>query len=297
MTDILWTMLGPDVSRLLAMPDLTGLRLNADGKLWAKVTGKGRFDTGHTLSQEHAYAAICIIATRVRKTITARTPNLSAIIPGTLLRIEASIPPVTAAPTFTIRKPGASVFPYEAFDPDGRFANAIREAVIRKLNILVAGSQDSGKTSFVSTLLSMPEVARDCCAIIEDEEEIKVSSADHVRLLVGGNMTLKDLVKGSLRRGGERIVLGEVRDGGAAMALIRALSTGAPGSFCTVHADSAADGLNSLGDMLRQDDQPIPHDRIARAFGMVVYLSPERRVTEVVYVDGWKDGAYDVRAA
>lgn len=298
MTDILWTMLGPDVSRLLSMPDLTGLVFDDTRKLWAKVTGKEPFDTGCTLSQEHAYAAICIIATRVRKTITARNPTLSATIPGTKLRIEASIPPETEGPTFTIRKPGASVFPYEAFDPDGKFATAIRGAVIRKLNILVAGPQDSGKTSFISMILAMPEFVRDRVVVIEDEEEIRITSPARVRLLTSPERSLSDLVKSSLRRGGDRLVLGEVRDGRAVQSLIRALSTGMPGSLCSVHADSASDALNALGDMLRDSRLPVPHDRIARAFGMVVFLSGKtRQLTEVVYVDGWKDGTYDVRAA
>ena len=230
LTEALHTALGGDVMRLLALPDLTDLFLNDDGRLWTNRTGIGRKDTGHVMSFEMAYSALCLIAGGCGKVITKETPTLSAIIPGSGERIEGSIPPKSSRATFSIRKPPGSVFPLEAFDPDGRFIPTIKEVVGARKNILLAGGTGSGKTSLLSSVLALPAVVNSRCIIIEDEREIMTSAPDHKRFLVSKNEPLRALVKSALRSNPERIVLGEVRDGQAANEMLTALATGHPGS-------------------------------------------------------------------
>ena len=303
--------LGPDVARFLDEDGVTDLMLNADGRLWLDHAGQGREDTGRVLAAADAEAALRLIAHDCGVPLTRTAPVLSATLPRTGERIAATIPPVTARPTFAIRKPPAVTFELEAFAPKGGTApeaeegrddpspahgslRALLQAVTERRNILIAGSTGSGKTSCLSALLQIPSVQRDRCLVLEDTREIAVPAADHVRMLTSPEVPMRALVQ---LLPPDRIILGEVRSGDAAIELIHAMNTGHSGSFCTVHANSAHDALGRLEDLCAEVCPQPPCRSIATAIGCIAFrrrTSTGREISEVLFVDGW-DGGYVVR--
>lgn len=106
---------------------------------------------------------------------------------------------------------------------------------------------------------------------------------------------MRALVQLSLRYRPDRIVLGEVRSGDAAMEMIHAMNTGHSGSFCTVHANSARDALGRLEDLCAEVCPQPPCRSIATAIGCIVFVQRSlngREIKEVISVNGWKDGDY-----
>ncbi len=309
--------LGADVARFLDEDGVTDLMLNADGRLWLDRAGRGREDTGRALAAADAEAALRLIAHDCGVPLTRTAPVLSATLPRTGERIAATIPPVTARPTFAIRKPPSVTFDLTAFEPKGGEGlqtagegrddpspgiggspalRALRQAVAERRNILIAGSTGSGKTSCLSALLQIPSVQRDRCLVLEDTQEIAVPAADHVRMLTSPGVTMRTLVQLSLRYRPDRIILGEVRSGDAALELIHAMNTGHSGSFCTVHANSARDALGRIEDLCAEVCPQPPCRSIATAIGCIAFLrrTPTgREITEVLFVNGW-DGGYGV---
>ncbi len=310
--------LGPDVARFLDEDGVTDLMLNADGRLWLDRAGRGRADTGRVLAAADAEAALRLIAHHCGVPLTRTAPVLSATLPRTGERIAATIPPVTARPTFAIRKPPAVTFELAAFAPKGGEGlqgpeegrdddpspsgggpalRALRRAVAERRNILIAGSTGSGKTSCLSALLQLPSVQRDRCLVLEDTREIAVPAPDHVRMLTSPEVSMRSLVPLSLRYRPDRIILGEVRSGDAAIEFIHAMNTGHSGSFCTVHANSAADALGRLEDLCAEVCPQPPCRSIATAIGCIAFLrrtATGREISEVLFVDGW-NGSYVVR--
>jgi type IV secretion system protein VirB11 len=310
--------LGSDVARFLDEDGVTDLMLNADGRLWLDGAGRGREDTGRTLAAADAEAALRLIAHDCGVPLTRTAPVLSATLPRTGERIAATIPPITARPTFAIRKPPAVTFDLVAFEPQGGRAfqraeegsddsspgnggpalRALRQAVAERRNILIAGSTGSGKASCLSALLRIPSVLRDRCLILEDTQEIRIEASDHVRMLTSSEVTMRTLVQLSLRYRPDRIILGEVRSGDAAIELIHAMNTGHSGSFCTVHANSARDALGRLEDLCAEVCPQPPYRSIATAIGCIAFLrrsTAGRAISEVLFVDGWNGGGYVIR--
>jgi Flp pilus assembly CpaF family ATPase len=111
-------------------------------------------------------------------------------------------------------------------------------------------------------------------------------------------VTMTDLVRDTLRLRPDRIVIGEVRDG-SALDLLKAWNTGHPGGLATLHANSAAEGLSRLEDLIGEVTQRIPHRAIGQAIDMVIHIARTpggRRVSEIMRVSGWGEGGYDLRA-
>lgn len=313
--DALRHALGAHVARLLDEPPVTDLLLNGDGRLWVDRTGRGREDTGCTMTAADADAALRLIAHHCGVPLTRTAPVLSATLPRTGERIAATMAPITSRPTFAVRKPPAVTFELAAFAPkgaagccrapsvdrrpqaaagNGLFA-ALHAAVEARRNILIAGSTGSGKTSLLSSLLALPSVQGDRCLVLEDTQEIRIKAPDHVRMLTSAEINMRALVQLSLRYRPDRIVLGEVRSGDAAMELIHAMNTGHSGSFCTVHANSARDALGRLEDLCAEVCPQPPCRSIATAIGCIVFVqrtASGREIREVVIVDGWQSGAY-----
>jgi type IV secretion system protein VirB11 len=113
--------------------------------------------------------------------------------------------------------------------------------------------------------------------------------------MTSDEVTMRRLVQLSLRYRPDRIILGEVRSGDAAIELIHAMNTGHSGSFCTVHANSARDALGRLEDLCAEVCPQPPCRSIATAIGCIACLrrtAAGREVSEVLFVDGWDSGGY-----
>ena len=246
---MLKTALGSVICDALADPSVVEIMQNPNGELWIERAGLGRESQGLILPVEKAERIIRLIASLSDFDVTRETPIVSAELPIGGQRFEGVMPPVALQPSFAIRVPAAKVFRLEDYvsskTMSAAAASALRAAIGNRLNILVVGGTGSGKTTLTNALLA--EIANEDhrVLILEDTRELQCAAKDCVSLRTQASVSMRDLVRSTLRLRPDRIVVGEVR-GGEALDLLKAWSTGHPGGVATVHANSAADGLDRL---------------------------------------------------
>src|SRR5690606_32768154 len=136
--------------------------LNPDGRIWVDRLRDGLADTGERLSASDGERIIRLVAHHVGAEVHSRSPRVSAELPETGERFEGLLPPVVAAPAFTIRKPAIAVFTLDEYVGAGIMsrmqAEALRLGIATRANILVAGGTSTGKTTLTNALLA--EVAK-----------------------------------------------------------------------------------------------------------------------------------------
>ena len=216
------------------------------------------------------------------------TPRSSAAeLPEGGERFEGLLPPVSAAPCFSIRKPATRIHRLIDYVADGIMhadvALALSMAVVERKNILVAGGTSSGKTTLANALLHEMASLDERVIVIEDTRELQCAAPDIVALRTKpGVVTIADLVRSTLRLRPDRIIVGEVR-GGEALDMLKAWNTGHPGGIATVHAECVV---------------TVPRRLIAEAIDLVVFISGRgtgRRIESVAEVGGLDaDGDYAV---
>ena len=210
--------------------------------------------------------------------------------------------------TVTIRKFSSKPMNVEMLIAYGSITNEIAEKlrllVTAKYNIFISGGTGSGKTTFLNAMSNyIPFDER--VITIEDSAELQITGVDNlVRLETkqanaegNGAITIKDLIKSSLRMRPERIVVGEVR-GEEALDMLQAMNTGHDGSLSTGHANSAKDMLTRLETMVLQGASGLPLDAVRRQIGsaldIIVHLSRmrdhSRKVVEITEVLGYEKG-------
>jgi pilus assembly protein CpaF len=209
------------------------------------------------------------------------------------------LPPVTEGIVLTVRKFRPNWFTLEELVANGTissvFYDQLIDAVEHRQNILISGPTGSGKTTLVKALLDLiPEEER--MLLIEDTAELPLERPNRVRFTAREGVSIRDLLKASLRHRPDRIIVGEVRDG-AAYDLLQALNTGHAGSISTLHASSAAHALNRLARLALQADTGLPFASIQSEIGDAIrYVGHiERRgscreLTELIRVTGFHSG-------
>ena len=224
-------------------------------------------------------------------------------------RVNVVLPPIAlCGPTVTIRKFSKDPMTIEKLIQYGsitqEIADKLKLLVEAKYNIFIAGGTGSGKTTFLNALSNyIPHDER--VITIEDSAELQIKGVDNlVRLetrnanTVGaGQITIRDLIKSSLRMRPERIVVGEVR-GGEALDMLQAMNTGHDGSLSTGHANSTKDMLSRLETMVLQGADGLPLDairqQIASALDIIIFLARQRdksrKTMEITEVVGYENG-------
>lgn len=281
---------GPIIDELLRDPAITDIMRNADGNLWCVKHGRGRFRVGE-LSAQRAESLIRQIASHMGADATREQPTVSGILPGTNARFQGVLPPVSQQPIFAIRKPAQVVYTLDDFVRDqilsARGADALRQAIENRMNLLIAGATGSGKTTLGNACLAEPAFCRDRVVLIEDTRELQCSADDRVELVAPPllpNMPMEELVRTTLRLFPGRIVIGEVR-GPEALTMVKAWGTGHPGGLCTIHANGPRDALYRLEDLIGEVTVTMPRRSIVRAVNLIVFIerdpniAPGRRVT------------------
>jgi type IV secretion system protein VirB11 len=286
------------------------IMVNPDGKIWVDRIGEGRAWTGERLEASAAERILRALATHAGIAVTADQPRVSATIPETGERFQGAIPPVVAAPMFAIRKRPETIFRLDG-DPGSYVgsgvmtaaqAAVIRQAVIDRQNIVVAGGAGSGKTTLLNAILAEDAFREDRVVIIEDTRELQCSAADCVQLLTKpapNPVRMSDLVFDVLRLRPDRIIGGEVRDGQTALTLLKAWNTGHPGGVTSIHANSAYDALLRFEDLVAEVTSQIPYRSIGQAINVIVFVERTRdgrRIKEVVRVLGANNGEYALEA-
>jgi P-type conjugative transfer ATPase TrbB len=297
--------LGPVVLEALLEPDVVEILANPDGRIVVDRAGRGRSDTGERLGVEARERVIRLIADYVGEVITREDPRLSGVLPGTGERFQGLLPPVSAAPAFSIRKRPSKIWKLADYVDDGVMtaaqAAALGEAARDRKNILISGGTGSGKTTLANALLAEPAFADDRVFLIEDTPELQCSAWDCVSVLTRRAPVIigvVDLVRDALRMRPDRIVVGEMRDGAAALETLKSWNTGHPGGLSTLHANSAAEALRRLEDLTLEVVATAPRRTIAQALDVVVHVrrTPTgRRTEQVLAVDGEAGDGYRLR--
>ena len=224
-------------------------------------------------------------------------------------RVNVVLPPIAlCGPTITIRKFSKTPMTIEKLIQYGSITQEIADKlelfVKAKYNIFIAGGTGSGKTTFLNALSNY--IPRDERVItIEDSAELQITGVDNLVSLEtrnanasgAGQITIRDLIKSSLRMRPERIVVGEVR-GGEALDMLQAMNTGHDGSLSTGHANSTEDMLSRLETMVLQGAAGLPleaiRQQIASAVDIIIHLSrlrdKSRKTMEITEVVGYEDG-------
>lgn len=224
-------------------------------------------------------------------------------------RVNVVLPPIAlCGPTVTIRKFSKTPMTIEKLIAYGSITQEIAdklELLVRaKYNIFISGGTGSGKTTFLNALSNfIPKDER--VITIEDSAELQITGIDNLVSLEtrnanasgAGQITIRDLIKSSLRMRPERIVVGEVR-GGEALDMLQAMNTGHDGSLSTGHANSTEDMLSRLETMVLQGSAGLPleaiRQQIASAVDIIIHLSrlrdKSRKTMEITEVVGYESG-------
>ncbi len=309
---MLRTAMGEVLTEALLDPQVFEVMANPDGTVRVDRAGQGRIDTGTTILPVDAERIIRLVASHVRVEVDTNRPIVSAELPpladGTGgERFEGLLPPVVAAPCFSIRKPAHRLFTLNDYVKAGIMTkdqgHGLKRAVWDRSNILVAGGTSSGKTTLTNALLAEIAETGERVILIEDTRELRCAAPDVVALRTKpGVVTMTDLVRSTLRLRPDRIVVGEVR-GGEALDMLKSWNTGHPGGVATLHANSARGALIRLEQLVQEVVANVPRALIAEAIDIVVFIQGEnaatgasRRIGEILEVWGLDDaGAYDLR--
>lgn len=203
-------------------------------------------------------------------------------------RVNVVLPPISlVGPVVTIRKFSKEPMTVEKLIHYGSFtreiADFLEQLVLAKYNIFIAGGTGSGKTTFLNALSNfIPHTER--IITIEDSAELQIENIDNLVSLEtrnansagAGAISIRDLIKSSLRMRPDRIIVGEVR-GAEALDMLQAMNTGHDGSLSTGHANSTADMLSRLETMVLQGAEGLPllavRQQIASAVDIIIHLS------------------------
>jgi type IV secretion system protein VirB11 len=297
--------MGPVIAQALADRLVVEVMVNPDGKIWIDRIGRGRSFTGERLAASDADRILRLLADHVGEVVTRDRPRISATLPETGERFQGAFMPIVASPAFAIRKRPEVVFSLDDYVGRGfmapAMAAALRVAAETRQNLLIAGGTGSGKTTLANAILAEPAFAADRVVLIEDTAELQCAAEDKIEMLTKRTepaVTMTDLVRDTLRLRPDRIIIGEVRDG-SALDLLKAWNTGHPGGLATIHANSAAEALTRLEDLIGEVTQRVPHRAIVQAINVVVYIERTargRRVQAVSRVTGRVGEAYVLEA-
>ena len=272
------TGLGP-IESLLRDPAVTDVMVNGPDEIWVERDGRLERTGLRFAAAEAVHAAVLRVIGPLGLRLDRARPFVDARLPDGS-RLHAVIPPLTATPTVTVRRFAAVSLDWAALVSDGAIpaeaAALLRAAVTLRRTIICCGRTGTGKTTLLNLLLS--DVGADeRVVVIEDAPELRPTCPHVVRLETrpanvegAGEVTMRDLVRQSLRMRPDRIVVGEIR-GVEVSDVLQALATGHEGCMTTVHAKAADEALVRLEGMTLQAGVPLPAVRAQLAVGLDLF--------------------------
>ena len=293
---------GP-IEPFLRDPDLTEVMVNGPDSIYIERGGRLVKVDGRFSDEAHLRRTIDKIVSRIGRRVDESSPMVDARLPDGS-RVNAVIPPLAVdGSLLTIRKFSADPYTSDDLVAFGtysqRTADFLAACVKGRLNIVVSGSTGSGKTTTLNVLSSFIP-ADERIVTIEDAAELQLKQDHVVRLesrpanIEGrGQVTIRDLVRNSLRMRPERIVVGECR-GGEALEMLQAMNTGHDGSMTTLHANTPRDAISRIETMVLMAGMDLPvraiREQIAAAVNVIVQQSRlkdgSRKITNITEVQG-----------
>lgn len=294
--------LGP-LEVLLADKSISEIMINGKNQIYIERNGKLVLTPQRFSSEDQLNAIIERIVAPIGRRIDESSPLVDARLSDGS-RVNIIIPPLSLiGPSITIRR--FSDTPLQVNDLirfgslSENMGHFLKAAIEAKLNIIVSGGTGSGKTTLLNVLSSFIPGA-DRIVTIEDAAELRLNQ-DHVISLESrppniegkGSITIRALLKNSLRMRPDRIVIGECR-GGEALDMLQAMNTGHDGSLTTIHANTPRDCISRLETLVMYSGVQLPsraiRSQIASAIDLIIQLNRisdgSRKITQITEVTG-----------
>jgi pilus assembly protein CpaF len=287
---------------LIEDPEISDIMVNGRSAVFVEKGGFVQPVPGLSIPEKSLQVAVRNIARALGDDISEEKPLLDSRLPDGS-RVAAVLQPISITGTIlTIRKFQTKRYTASELVRVGTLTSELlvqlRSAVERRQNILIAGGTGTGKTTLLNALAGfIPDEER--IVILEDTSEIQIEKPNLVRLEARKGqadlpaVTIRDLLRATLRLRPDRILLGEVR-GGEAFDLLQAFNTGHSGTLCTIHANSAQETLARFTSCVLESGVELPHrairSNIADAVSLLVHLARrpgQRCVTEVLRIKGY----------
>jgi pilus assembly protein CpaF len=292
---------GP-IEPYLRDPEVSEVMVNGHQNVWLEKSGRLMPADAQFSDEAHLRRTIDKIVSRIGRRVDESSPMVDARLPDGS-RVNAVVPPLAVdGSALTIRKFSAD--PYTANDLinfgslSPQTADFLEACVRGRLNIIVSGGTGAGKTTTLNVLSGfVPNDER--IVTIEDAAELQLKQEHVVRLesrpanIEGkGAVTIRDLVRNSLRMRPDRIIVGEVRDA-SALDMLQAMNTGHDGSICTLHSNGPRDTLSRMETMVLMAGMDLPvraiREQVASAIDLIVHQSRfkdgTRRITHISEVE------------
>jgi pilus assembly protein CpaF len=290
------------IEPLILDPEISEIMVNGPDGVFVEQEGFIKAVPDARLTEKFLLIAIKNIARRLGDDISESKPILDSRLPDGS-RVAAVIPPCSVnGITLTIRKFNARHFTVRDLVRIGtlteELASLFEKFVLERKNLLIAGGTGTGKTTMLNILARfIPDEER--VVLIEDTAETQIHKPNLVRFEARRKqkglpaVTIRDLLKATLRHRPDRIILGEIR-GGEAFDLLQLLNTGHSGTLSTVHANSAAQGLARFTSCVLQSGIELPYraikTNIADSLNVIIQLERrpgQRFVSEALEIKGY----------
>ena len=296
---------GP-LETLLADDTVNDIMVNGPKQVYVERKGKLELTDITFRDNGHVMSIATRIVTMIGRRIDESTPLVDARLPDGS-RVNIIVPPLAIdGPSVSIRKFSKKGITLDVMQRQENISpqmcTTLKIAARSRLNILISGGTGSGKTTLLNAMSQMID-AGERIVTIEDAAELQLQQPHVVRLetrpanLEGkGEISMRDLVKNTLRMRPDRIILGEIR-GAEAMDMLQAMNTGHDGSLCTIHANRPREALTRLENMVGMASANLPSRaikmQVAAAVDLIVQVSRMRdgvrritHVTEVIGMEG-----------
>ena len=299
--DVILPFLRP-IEHLIKDPGVSEIMVNGPGSVFVERQGQLELVPGVSISERSLEVAVRNIARALGDEINEEKPLLDSRLPDGS-RVAAVFPPCSVrGTTLTIRKFQSNFFTCEELVRIDSLTDELlaflKEAVSLHKNILISGGTGTGKTTLLNALSAFIN-DDERVVLIEDTAEIQIDKPNMVRFEARREqtgvpaVTIRDLLKATLRHRPDRILLGEVR-GGEAFDLLQALNTGHSGTLSTIHANSAQQAVSRFTSCVLQSGVELPYvavrRNIADALNLLLHIQRrkgQRYVSELLAIEGY----------
>jgi pilus assembly protein CpaF len=287
------------IEPLIRDPEISDIMVNGSAGVFIEKHGQMQEVPGVTIPEKSLQVGVRNIARVLGDEISEESPLLDSRLPDGS-RVAAVFPPCSVTGTIlTIRKFHSKLYTAEELARSGTLTPELlvqlRAAVEGRQSILISGGTGAGKTTLLNALAAFID-PNDRVVVIEDTSEVQLAQKNLVRLETRREqpnlpaVTIRDLLKATLRLRPDRIVLGEVR-GGEAFDLLQALNTGHSGTLSTIHANSAHHAVSRFTTCVLQSGVELPYravrSNIAEVLSLLVHIERregKRLVSEVLRI-------------
>ena len=291
----------------LSQPDVTEILINAPGEAWVEQRGRMTCHKAEKIDNSLLQRLAEQVARVSNQGISRERPLLAAMLPNGA-RVQFVAPTATRAHwALAIRRHCLLDLPLEAYasgplqpqhksvaiSPEDDPIGFLREAVKQRKTILISGGTSTGKTTFLNALMREVPV-EERMIVVEDTAEVQLHGPNDLGLIaVKGELgealiNTDDLLQAALRLRPDRILLGELR-GKEAVSFLRAVNTGHPGSFSTIHANSTSGALEQLALMVMQSGLGLSRsetiDYARSVLDVIVQLGREGAQRKIVAIE------------